>query len=74
MMIVLLLFLQKQNLREGEERVRRSVNPIPNPDPNPTQAPQMSLKEARSMTGQYFSEEKIFHFSSCSLPHTRPLQ
>jgi len=31
---------------QGEERVKRSVNPIPNPDPNPTQAPQMSLKEA----------------------------
>ncbi len=27
--------------------MRRSVNPIPNSDPNPTQAPQMSLKEAR---------------------------
>ena len=36
----------KGGWREGEERVRRSVNPIPNPDPNPTQAPQMSLKEA----------------------------
>ena len=32
----------KGGWREGEERVRRSVNPIPNPDPNPTQAPQMS--------------------------------
>ena len=36
----------KGGWREGEERVTRSVNPIPNPDPNPTQAPQMSLKEA----------------------------
>jgi hypothetical protein len=36
----------KGGWREGEERVRRSVNPIPNPDPNPTQAQQMSLKEA----------------------------
>jgi hypothetical protein len=39
----------KGGWREGEERVRRSVNPIPNPDPNPTKvtkAPQMSLKEA----------------------------
>jgi hypothetical protein len=36
----------KGGCREGEERVTRSVNPIPNPDPNPTQAPQMSLKEA----------------------------
>ena len=36
----------KGGWREGEERVRRSVNPIPNPDPNPTQATQMSLKEA----------------------------
>jgi len=36
----------KGGWREGEERVRRSVNPIPNPDPHPKQAPQMSLKEA----------------------------
>jgi hypothetical protein len=38
----------KGGWREGEElvkeRVRRSVNPIP--DANPKQAPQMSLKEA----------------------------
>ena len=39
----------KGGWREGEERVRRSVNPIPNPEPNPTQAPQMSLKEVASI-------------------------
>ena len=40
----------KGGWREGEERVkervRRSMNLIPNPDPNPKQAQQMSLKEA----------------------------
>ena len=28
----------KGGWQEGEERVRRSVNPIPNPDPNPSSA------------------------------------
>jgi hypothetical protein len=51
--ILLFFFLGycvKGGWREEEERVkervRRSVNPIPNSDPDPKQAPQMSLKEA----------------------------
>jgi hypothetical protein len=37
--------------RRRGARARRSVpvNPIPNPDPHPNKAPQMSLKEARSL-------------------------
>ena len=39
----------KGGWREGEERVRRSVHPVPNPDPNPTQAPHVAERGVASI-------------------------
>ena len=54
----------KGGCREGEERVTRSVNPIPNPDPNPTQARQMSFwyfgSCVTAVTGSLSGPRKLF--------------
>jgi len=53
-----------------KERVRRSVNPIPNSDPNPKQAPQMSLNS--TYTGALTLQKFVQALRGGAATHSRP--